>query len=133
MIEQRSIVLTVLILAIVLAGGSFYFFVLKPRVEPSELATSVGQLALEGDEEKEGVASEVPLETPVEATVGAAGETSTLLPAPAVAGVEEGENVAPTAKTGAGPLLALAAASAIIVGSWELVLMIRSHGSAPEK
>jgi len=132
MIEQRSIVLTVVILTIVLAGGSFYFFVLKPQVGPGELATSVGQLAFEGNEEKEGVASEVPLETPVEVIVGAAGEISTPSPVPTVVGVER-EDVAPTAKTGAGSLLAMGAASAVIVGSWELVLMIRSRGSAPKK
>jgi len=113
MIEQRSVVLTAIILAFVLAGVVFFFVVGPGQIGTGLPAPGVELAQTVPEPSEPAVPEEVPVPVPVieEGVIaGAQDNTPTPTPTPDIL------DVTTTAETGSGSLLLLAALLAIGLG-----------------
>ena len=139
--ETRSIILSALILALVVAGGVFYTFGRQFGVQPSQLGTGTDQT---GDAQEEALAvaegdtsieSDVDTDTNQEVAMADKSDPTVLSGTPVsdegemaeqgeVAGAQE---VTPTAETGTGTNVILAGVMAIIIGFGGVILALRTR------
>lgn len=107
MVEQRSIVLTALILALVAAGSVFYFF-LPSREQPSPTSLTIA------------APSALPAQSPVPMVSPAAPDAQ-----PAVAGAATTpQAVGTNAATGSSPLTAIAVGAVAAIGLFGLTATV---------